>query len=148
MQNKELGVAEIFERIKAQKDTTGFVTCKRTPTRPLNEYGLPAIFVIEGEDSKLSESNRDPLGFPKKRDGLITLQVICNDSISNVKVLLNSGRKAAFTDRITMELNPVLPGNCALKELSFNGPYPLNVVDLIGMSATFELIYIDEGFIY
>jgi len=147
MINRENGLIEIFERIKANKDTLGLVTFRRTPTSPVREEELPCVFMSEDVDSVIEHSARNKYGYPARRVLEVVLEIITTRD-TNIKQLYIDIRKIIFTERNTVPavFNSIVADNAFINENRTEGPTGYGLQDVLGMRLVLDLIYTDNGF--
>jgi len=153
---KEEALVELYSRIKFYRTEFALKTCKRNPDRPVNDYAYPALFIIEGKDSIIEHSSRSGLGYPAKRSCNVLIELVVDSTVTNIKSLFYNVRKAVFTKQIAdpsspTRLTPILAFDpesgvdASIREVDFDGPFSLQIPNVLGMSVNFELIYIDNG---
>jgi hypothetical protein len=149
VENRELGLVEIFERVKAKKDDLGLVSFKRTPTSPIDPNKLPAVLMFENIDLIVKKSSRHKLGYPARRKLEVILEIIVNTKNTSIdmKTLFRQLRLVVFTNRD--EENPQLDPNVAdgvfLDENRTEGPIGYGLPDVIGTKLVLDLFYTDNG---
>lgn len=146
MINRDKGLDEIYERIKANRITLGIKTFKRTPTTPVQNEDLPCIFMIEGVDNILEHSPRSKTGYPCKRALEVRLELVTDSSI-NIKQLYFDLRRIVFTQRDSnpVVFNPVIADNTFINENRTEGPTGYGLPDILSMSLVLDLVYNDKG---
>ncbi len=140
MINRELGIAEIANRIKTVSPSLGIKTFKRTPLNPVDSYDTPFVFIYEGDDVITDYSNRSPGGYPAKRKLELPVELIVDstDSTFNLKQLYRDLRSAILVDTTVAQ-------NTTIYELRAEGPFGYGVPKLLGMRLVLALIYFDAG---
>lgn len=152
MINREEGLIEIYERIKARRDDIGLKTFKRTPTSPVREEMLPCVFMSEDVDNVIEHSKRNKTGYPARRVLEVDLEVIAVRE-ADVKSLYLAVRRAVFMDRNAAwtdndpnSFNPIIAENTFINENRTEGPTGYGLPDVIGMRLVLDLVYVDKGF--
>ena len=139
MINREDGLVEIYNRIKAERVTLGLQAFKRTPTKPIDESYLPCIFMIEGVDDIVTPSARTGTGYPCKRNLEVTLEIV-TDKDTNIKQLYTDVRSVVFTGGVIVADN-----NTFIREIRTEGPTGYGLPDVLGMQLVLVLVYTDAG---
>lgn len=147
MINREDGLNEIYERLKANRTFLGLTTFKRNPTRPAVENDLPCVFMIEGTDIITEHSKRSGTGYPAKRVMEVTIEIITTREV-NIKQLFQDIRRVIFTERNS---NPVVytaivAENTFIGENRTEGPAGYGLPDVVGMALVLDLVYTDKAF--
>lgn len=145
MINRENGLQEIYERLKANKTTLGIKTFKRTPTQPSTEADMPCIYMSEGRDNIIEHAKRNKSGYPARRVLEVDLTLIVAKG-TDIKTLYNQMRRVVFTEQVNGEINPVLAENTFINENRTEGPTGYGLPDVVGMVLTLDLIYTDKAF--
>jgi len=146
MENKELGLLEIKERIKVNRTLLDpNLHFKRTPSTPIMEKDLPCIIMMEDVDSILKKSSRSTTGYPARRLAEIPIEIVTERTI-DIKQLYLKVRKVIFTDRNTLEYSSLLARDVFINENRTEGPTGYGLPDILGMRLILDLIYTDEGF--
>lgn len=140
MENRELGLVEIFTRIKTYKTALGLVSFKRSPTTPVSDTNLPCIFMVEDVDEIVKHSSRDEFGYPAQRELEVVLEIITADTV-DIKSLYNKVRKVVFTGGSTVADNTII------RELRTEGPTGYGLSGVFGMRLVLAMTYIDKGFV-
>ncbi len=137
MINREAGVQEIYNRIKAARHTLGIAACKRTPTKPITEYKMPCVFIIEGVDIVLKDNSRNPLGYPSRRQLEVILEIIVERDV-DIRALYTGIRSAVLSDATVAK-------NTFVMEIRTEGPSGYGLPDVSGMNLVLALTYTDNG---
>lgn len=147
MDSRELGLVEVYERIKAKRSEIGLLTFKRTPTKPLDPKNTPLCVMLEDEDNIIKRSSRGVSPYPAVRRLEVHLEIICNETTHQVKPMYSLLRKAVFTNRdaINPQIDFRVAKGVTVSESRSEGPYPYGVPNLIGMRLILNLEYTDEG---
>lgn len=147
MINRENGLLEIYERLKANRLALGIKTFKRTPTAPASEADLPCIFMSEETDNVVEHSKRNKTGYPAKRVLEVALEVIATRD-TDIKQLFNDIRRVIFTERDSSPVvyTSILTENTFINENRTEGPASYGLPDVIGMRIVLDLVYTDNGF--
>ncbi len=148
MTNREDGLLEIYERLKANRSALGIKSFKRTPTSPATEENLPCIFMVEETDSVIEHSKRNKTGYPAKRVLEVALEIIVTRD-TDIKQLYNDIRRVVFTERDSNPpvFTPILAQNVFINENRTEGPTGYGLPDVIGMRLVLDLVYTDEAFL-
>ena len=117
MINRDEGLTEIYERIKANRVELGIITFKRTPTAPIKNEDLPCVFMMEGVDNIIEHSKRSRTGYPAKRALEVRLELV-TDSSTDIKQLYFDLRRIVFSQRNSdpVVFNPVIAENTFINE--------------------------------
>lgn len=152
MTNREDGLVEIYERIKARRSELNLITFKRTPTTPIRKEKLPCIFMSEDVDNVIEHSKRNKTGYPARRVLEVSLEIIVSKDV-DIKQLYFDVRRAVFMDKeavwadnAPISFTPVLAKNIFINENRTEGPTGYGLPDVIGMRLVLDLIYTDKGF--
>lgn len=137
MNKRDLAITALFNRIKAAKTTLGLVCCKVTPTKSLESYSLPAVFLVEGVDRLLTTASRNPLGYPATREVEIICELVFPKSI-NIRQKYRDVRNVVLSSHILVE-------DTSVKEIRAEGPTGYGLPDVVGMRLVLGLIYPDDG---
>lgn len=145
MINRENGLNEIYERIKANRIILGIKTFKRNPTRPITEEDLPCIFMLEGVDTVLAHSKRTNTGYPVKRALEVTLELVTQLD-TDIKTLYTNVRRVVFTKRDSdpVQYSSVIAQNTFINENRTEGPTGYGLPDVLGMRLVLDLVYTDD----
>lgn len=148
MDKRELGLEEIFDRVKVKKDDLGVVAFHRTPTNPVNEDNMPCVIMHEGDDYIIKAASRNNHGYPATRLLEVILEVIVKDG--DARALTRQIRGVVFSEKnVTPQvINPhLIPGDKTtfIRESHTEGPSGYGLPGLLGMRLVLELIYIDGG---
>lgn len=148
MENRELGLTEMYERIKAARTELGLVSFRRLPTRPSELSDLPCVFMLEGPDRIIKRSSRGSLGYPATRILEVTFESVVNkrDSV-NVKILNQGIRQAIFKIRGSdpSVYSSSIAANTFIQEDRTEGPSSYGLPDIEVMRLIIDLTYIDGG---
>lgn len=139
MEKREIALVEIYDRIKAARDSLGLEGCLRTPTRPIGEYGLPCVFMDEGIDEIVTTSGRNPAGYPGRRQLEVILEIAANKKNHNIKQLYRDVRTAVLTGGVRVA------DDISFREIRTEGPTGYGLPDVIGMRLVLALFYPDDG---
>jgi hypothetical protein len=148
MENRELGLLEIFNRVKAERDSLGLVSFKRTPTRPSQINQCPCVFMLEGIDVIFKHADRDPLGYPARRVLDVSLELVVDKrETPDIKLMMHNLRKAVF--KVIGSDPPEYSGrfadNLHIRENRMEGPIGYGLPDIKVMKFVLDLTYIDGG---
>ena len=146
MEQREVGLLQIFERIKAEKTVIGLTTFKRTPTVPVQEKDLPCVFLIEGVDRITKPNSRSPHGYPARRVLEVTVELIV-DKKTEIKAMYKKLRSAVFKKLNSNPpvYDPILEDEVFIVENRTEGPTGYGLPDIKGMRLVLDLIYTDGG---
>jgi len=139
---RELGLLEIYDRIKAAKDS-GVLSIKsfqRSPTIPVNEVDLPCVFMVEGDDEIVKRSSRNPLGYPAERNLEVILELVARGS-ADIRKLYKDLRVAVLKD------GAIVTTNTFIREIRTEGPTGYGLPDVLGIRFVLSLTYMDDGFL-
>lgn len=139
MQLREQGLNEVYQRVKEQRITLGLKAFKRTPTTPIDDKYLPAIFMDEGIDEVTVSSERNPTGYPMRRVLEIIIELVVLKSETDIKQLYIDVRKAVFNGGV------VVADNTIIKEIRTEGPNGYGLPNIVGMRLVLALSYTDDG---
>lgn len=147
MINREDGLDEIYERLKANRIILGLTKFKRNPTRPAVEEDLPCVFMIEGNDIVIEHSKRSKTGYPAKRVMEVTIEIITTKEV-NIKQLFQDIRRVIFTepDSDPIAYTPIVAENTFISENRTEGPSGYGLPDIVGMALVLDLVYTDKAF--
>lgn len=134
---RELGVQEIYNRIKDNRVALGVNSCKRTPTKPITEYKMPCVFIIEGVDEVLKANSRHPLGYTARRQLEVILEIIVERG-TDIRKLYVDIRSAILMDATVAK-------NTFVNEIRTEGPSGYGLPDVSGMNLVLALTYTDNG---
>jgi len=142
MDKRELGLLEIYNRIKDAK-TSGDLVVKsfqRNPTVPVNLQDLPCIFMVEGEDEIHKRSSRNPLGYPAERTLEVLLELIV-DGATDIRRLFKDLRIAV------LKKGAIVATNTFIREIRTEGPTGYGLPDVLGIRFVLSLSYMDDGYL-
>ena len=142
--NRELGLLEIYERIKTNRSALGINTFKRIPTRPVQESDLTCVLMIEGNDIIVKKSSRSTTGYPASRLLEVTIEVIAKKEI-DVRTITRNLRSVIFTDRITGNPSSIIAKNVFINENRTEGPMGFGMPNVVGIRLVLDLVYTDDG---
>ena len=148
--NRELGVLEIYERIKADRTTIGLTSFKRNPKVPVLQTELPCVVLLERNDTILTYSSRSKVGYPARRQFEIQVELITNSKVTpDIRAMFKLLRKAVFKVRGTSnpeQFSNIIAENLYFLENRTEGPLNYGLPDIDVMRLILDLFYIDEGF--
>ena len=151
MENRELGLQELYERVKADRTILGLESFKRTPTNPSQFEDLPCVFMLEGVDSIIKPASRGKLVYPAHRALEVTIElVISKIATPDIMGLFLKLRKTVFKVRnenpdAEVEYNPILAPDACIYENRTEGPIGYGLPDIKVMRLVLDLIYTDGG---
>lgn len=149
MENRELALQDIYQRLKKQYDAGKLLvnTFQRTPTVPVKEEDLPAIFLLEDDDEVVKPSARNEFGYPATRKLEITIEVIIKtvddaDETETIGYMAKLVRASILKDGAHLANSKTT----AIREVRTEGPTGYGLPGVIGLKLVFEIIYDDAGF--
>ena len=149
MENRELGIVEIYDRLEAKKDTLGLNFCIRTPTGPIDPTMVPGLIMNEGDDVITQRANRGPTGYPAKRILEVAIELLINDTDETIdlKTLFLAVKRAVFYNRDidNPRIEVQVANNVFINENRTEGPYGFGLPNIKGMKLVLDLIYTDNG---
>ncbi len=152
MENRELGLLEIKERIKADRTALGLQSFKRTPTEPSQDSDLPCVFMLEGVDIIFKRASRNKLGYPAQRVLEVTIELVVNKiNTPDIKALFLELRKTIFKVRnddpeAEIVYSSIIADDVFINENRTEGPIGYGLPDIKVMRLVLDLIYTDGGF--
>jgi len=146
MINRELGLVEIYERIKSRRVTIGVKSFKRNPTNPIQESDMPCIFMLEEVDSVVKQTSRANTGYPVRRVLEVVLELVTTKS-TDIKTMYRTMRRSVFA---TIGSDPLLYNariteNVFIAENRTEGPLSYGLPDILAMRLVLDLVYTDDG---
>lgn len=146
MINRELGLDEIYERIKARRDVIGVKTFKRTPTSPIQDSDMPCIFMLEEIDNVIKQSNRGNTGYPVRRVLEVVLELVTTKS-TDIKTMYRTMRKSVFSiiGSDPFIYNARIVDSVFIAENRTEGPIGYGLPDILAMRLVLDLVYTDDG---
>ncbi len=150
MIERELGLEEIYQRLKVAYEGIGIKYFRRNPTKAVGSDKFPALFMDEGVDSIVEYNSRTPHGYPARRACEVIMEINTTADM-DIRVLYGKVRKALFTKRDTPEgeppvYTPVIAKNVFFREVRTEGPSGVDIPDVLIMSLVVELVYTDNPF--
>lgn len=147
MNNREDGLQEIYERLKANREALGIKTFRWTPTQPATEEELTCIFMSEEKDEILDKSKRNKTGYPARRVLEVVIEIIVLENV-DVKSLFRNIRRVIFTERGTSPpvFTPIVAKNTFISENRTEGPTGYGLPGIKGMVLVLDLVYTDNAF--
>jgi len=146
MINRELGLNEIYERIKDRRTDIGVLTFKRTPTSPIQDSDMPCIFMLEGTDNVIRQTQRNNTGYPARRVLEVILELVTTKD-SDIKTMFRNMRQSVFavigSDPIMY--NARIVHNVSISENRTEGPVGYGLPDILAMRLVLDLVYVDDG---
>lgn len=143
MINRELGLDEIYERIKAHRVDIGVKTFKRTPTSPIQDSDMPCIFMLEEIDNVIKQNSRTNTGYPVRRVLEVVFELVTTKS-SDIKTMYRTMRQAVFMQRDSTLYNSRLADNVFIVENRSEGPVGYGLPDILAMRLVLDLVYTDD----
>ena len=149
MDDRELGLVEIEDRIKLKKVDLGLTSLKRTPIVPVSERDLPCILIHEGDDTVIAYSQRTQNGYPMTRQLEVILEIITKSDV-DIKALYRNLRSVVFSEKGSdpQVFNArLVPGNKTtfIRENHTEGPTGNGLPSILSMRLVLDLIYVDGG---
>lgn len=146
MINREAGLLEIYNRIKADRVTLGITSFKRIPTAPSEFSDLPCVFMLEGVDVVIKASARSNHGYPCTRNLEVPLELVTKDS-TDIKTLYLGLRRTVFKEigSDPPVYNAIIANNTFINENRTEGPMSYGLPDILVMRLVLNLIYTDNG---
>lgn len=143
MIDREAGLVEIYERLKANRVTLGVKTFKRNPTEPIVAEDLPCIFMIENDDVIIKRSSRK-ITDPKTRKLDTSIELVTSDDV-DIKTLFLAVRKVIFTERDSdpAEYSTRVTDTAFIDENRTEGPLGYGLPNVLGMALHLDLVYKD-----
>jgi len=138
MNNRELGLQEIYNRVSAAKDTLGLKAFKRTPTSAIDEKYLPCIFMIEGMDEVTEINQRGRFGYPMRRQFEVVLEIVTEGTF-DVKKLYRDVRTVILAG------TPTVADGTFIREIRTEGPTGYGLPNMLGMRLVLLMFYTDDG---
>ena len=137
MENREIGLEEIYDRIKSQKDVLGISQFRRTPTSPIDS--TPYIVMLEDVDEIVKKNARNPLGYPCVRDLEVIVELTVNAEETDIRSLLRQVRSAVFSG------GAEIADRIFIREARTIGPFGYGVPEILGMRLILSMTYTDLG---
>jgi len=144
MINREVGLNELYERVRDKRTTIGVTSFKRTPTNPITESDMPCIFMLEGIDNIINPSKRNATGYPARRLLEVIFELV-TDEKTDIKTMYLEMRKALFTDITSGQFNPRIADNVFMGENRTEGPLGYGLPDILSMRLILDLVYTDNS---
>lgn len=147
MIQREAGLEEMYQRLKAVYQEIGIKHFRRNPTKAVGKEKYPALFMDEGVDNIIDPSKRTSHGYPARRACEVIFEINTTSEM-DIRALYGDVRKALFTVRETDPpvFSPIIAQNIFFREVRTEGPSGVNVPDVLIMSLVVELIYTDNPF--
>lgn len=143
MINREAGLEEIYERIKARRVTIGVKTFKRTPTSPIDDSDMPCIFMLEEIDNVIKQTSRSNTGYPVRRVLEVGLELVTTKDV-NIKTMYRLMRQAVFMKRDPQIYDARIANNVFIAENRTEGPVGYGLPDILSMRLVLDLVYTDD----
>lgn len=145
MINRELGLLEIYDRIKDRRVAIGVSTFKRTPTEPIQNSDMPCIFMLEGIDNVIKQTSRSNTGYPVRRVLEVILELVTTKD-TDIKSIYRLMRQAVFS--IIGTSPPIydskIADNVFIVENQSEGPVGYGLPDILAMRLVLDLVYTDD----
>lgn len=143
MINREVGLEEIYERIKARRVSIGVKTFKRTPTSPIDDSDMPCIFMLEEIDNVIKQTSRSNTGYPVRRVLEVGLELVTTKDV-NIKTMYRLMRQAVFMKRDPQIYDARIANNVFIAENRTEGPVGYGLPDILSMRLVLDLVYTDD----
>ena len=144
MINREDGLNEIYERIKSRRFSIGLSTFIRTPSNPIQDDAMPCVFMIEGIDNVVKQTNRSNTGYPVRRVLEVILELVTTKD-SDIKVMYRLLRQAVFLPIVSSEVYDArIAENVFISENRTEGPVGYGLPDILAMRLVLDLVYTDD----
>ncbi len=141
---RELGILEIEKRIRAVRTEAGLRSYRRTPSRPIDEKYLPCVYLHEGVDIIIENSNRNSHGFPRRRICEIYVETILEKEAGHPTAIKDVFRKVRSS--VLGSSSALVGKHVQLYELRTEGPMGYGLPDVIGMNLILGMRYFEESF--
>jgi len=145
MINRELGLEEIYERIKSRRAVIGVKTFKRLPTAPIQDSDMPCIFMLEEIDNVIKQTSRGNTGYPVRRVLEVILELVTTKDV-DIKAMYRRMRQAVFSiiDSDPVVYNARIADNVFINENRTEGPVGYGLPDILAMRLVLDLVYTDD----
>ena len=149
MDDRDLALKEIKDRITLKKDDLGLTTFRTNVTRPVSERDLTCVVLHEGDDYIVKYSPRTSHGYPATRTMEVVLEIIVLDTV-DIKALYRQLRRVVFSEKGVepQVFNPRLTTNnktTFIRENRSEGPTGYGLPGILGMRLVLDLVYVDGG---
>lgn len=134
MDNREAAIATLMARIKTNSVALGLKRLKLTPTSAAAKEDCPAVYLHEGDDEVMNESNGSWHGFPKVRQLQLIFEMWVVGDNAAAKTFFKQVRALVFSEKID---------GVGMSELKTFGPYSNGIHDMRGMQLVMGIIYHD-----
>jgi hypothetical protein len=152
MENREIALQEIYNRIKANREFLGVKTFKRNPTQPVIEKDLPTVFLTTENDVIHKRDSRGRSGYPATRVLEIVVELVAGTEI-DLMSLFRDLRRVVFSkvgsDMENFHIDMIEPNlyeNTFINENRTEGPIGYGLPDVLGIRLVLDLVYSDNGF--
>ena len=145
MINRELGLIEIYNRIKARRDIIGVKTFKRVPTDPIQDDDMPCIFMLEEIDNVIKQTNRNNTGYPTQRVLEVILELVTTKDV-DIKTMYRNMRQTVFAiiGSDPLRYDARIAQNVFITENRTEGPVGYGLPDILSMRLVLDLVYTDD----
>jgi len=137
MENRELGIEALENRLKPIFTLMGLKLFKRNIDFQVTEKHMPCLLIQEGEDNIIKEVSRTYTGYPLIRSLDIIVEVW---EMSSVKV--KELRKEVILH--AFDGGPTLLQGVMFKESQTIGPFNQGIPGVLGMQVIFKMTYEDD----
>lgn len=137
MDNRELGIEVLEDRLKPIFTLKSLKFFKRNVDFQVNKEHMPCLLIQEGEDNIVKEYSRNYHGYPLTRELEVIVEVW---DFSNQKV--KALRKEVILH--TFESSPKLLDGVIIKEVKTFGPFNQGIPGVLGMQVIFKMTYNDQ----
>jgi hypothetical protein len=137
MDNRELGLQVLFNRVKDNRLALGVKTFRRSPTTAVTEEELLCVFMLEGIDRIMKPNSRNWLGYPARRELEVGFELINVDTF-DIRAFYSRFRAVVLS-------TPTLAPEVMVREIRAVGPTSYRTPNIIGMQMVLLMNYIDNG---
>jgi hypothetical protein len=137
MEEREIGLQVLYNRIKDRYKSLGIKTFRRTPSIPVEQDDLLCVFMTSGIDRIVKPSARDWLGYPARREVEVIFELISLDDF-DIQTFYTDFRRVALS-------SAKLTDDCIVREVRAIGPSSYNTPNVIGMRLVCAMAYTDKG---
>jgi len=138
MDLRELGMAEIMNRLDPLFELYPLKFLKRVPTERVTSQHMPCVLLLEGDDNIIKRHTGNYTGYPAQRvfNPIIEVWDLESGNVQNLR---------KQTLQMVLANNGLLVDKVILRESKTIGPFNLDEPGVLGMSVTFEMVYTDLG---
>lgn len=139
MENRILGVTEIYDRLKPLFVSYPIKFLAISPDYKLEKITVPSVIILEGTDEIIKRANRNYLGYPAYRQ--LEVIVECWEStLDGVRSLYQAARNVVLASEGILLTKEII-----VREAKAVGPFNLDIPGVKGMRIIFLMDYQDEG---